>query len=387
MEPLRIAMIIQHYPPHMGGAERQLAVVAKGLAAEGAQVCVLTRKVDDAPYAETVDGVTIRRIPVPGPKPVASLSFTAGALPVLLRWRPDVIHAHELLSPATTALAGKMLLGVPVLAKILRGGLLGDIAKLRRSASGRMRLDAIRRRVDAFTVISREIDEELRALGVPEERRVFIPNGVDLARFHPAATAERSRLRESLGLPDVPIALFSGRVEPEKRIDRLIALWPEIRAAVPGALLVVAGSGSEEDRLRAAAREAVGEGVRFVGYVPDMVPWYRAADAFVLPSTTEGLSNALLEAMASGLVCVATAVGGTVDVIRPGRTGLLIDPGDERELVSSLIAALSSEEARRIAAEARAQMVDDYSLDGTIRKLHALYGRLAGPRPGAWRTA
>ncbi len=164
--------------------------------------------------------------------------------------KPDIIHAHELLSPTTTAVAAKRLLGTPVVAKVLRGGVLGDIAKLQRSRSGLKRLAIFKEYVDAFVVISREIDAELAGLGIPVIRRFFNPNGVDTRRFLPLSLPEREKLRIKLGFSTGPIVVFTGRLSAEKRTDRLIKLWPSVRAIHPHAYLLIWGQAKRKMRSR-----------------------------------------------------------------------------------------------------------------------------------------
>ncbi|WEK51583.1 MAG: glycosyltransferase family 4 protein [Candidatus Kaistia colombiensis] len=369
MRSLRVAMIIQRYLPFTGGAEHQLAAVVCRLPQYGIEPCVITRRYDESLMSEVIDGVQVWRIPTPPTRVMASAGFTAGALRRLRSFRPDVVHAHELLSPTTTALAWKAISPTPIIAKILRGGEIGDIGMLSRNTLGRLRLTAIQRHVDVFAVISSEIDLELARLNVPAGRRLFLPNGVNVDRFKPATPAEKQKIRSGLGLPDGPIAVFAGRLEPEKRVDRLADLWPRIRASVPGAILIIAGSGALAARL--CGREL--DGVLPVGKQADMAPWYRAADAFILPSAAEGLSNALLEAMASGLVCVATAVGGAVDLLGTGEAGLLARPGDDLHLEELTIRALLGDGTASLAAAARWIVETNYSLDATVARMASSY--------------
>jgi glycosyltransferase involved in cell wall biosynthesis len=364
-------MIIQGYHPLVGGAERQLASLIPELSCLGVEATVLTRRWQAglAPY-ECVDGVPVYRLPVIGPKVVASAVFTLTAVRLLGRLRPHVIHAHELLSPTTTALTAKRLYGIPVVAKVLRGGGLGDLAKLRRKPAGRRRIGLFSRQVDAFIAISREIEAELAEIGVPAERRVFIPNGVDIRRFTPAAPVQRLARRQALGLRDAPTAVFTGRLAPEKRVDHLLALWPEVRAAVPGAQLVVVGTGEAEAQLRQAA----GEGVVFAGRQGDVLPYLQAADVFVLPSIAEGLSNALLEAMAVGLAVVATEVGGAPDLVTHGVSGWLIPPDSPAALSVALRQTLADPaQTAAWGRAARAQVVQAYALPAVAERLRQLY--------------
>jgi glycosyltransferase involved in cell wall biosynthesis len=374
MQRLRVAMIIQSYLPRLGGAERQLAALAPLLQSLDVELHIFTRRYPGLSAGEVIDGVPVTRTPVWPSKALTSTAYTLLTLAHLRRFRPDVIHAHELLSPATTAVLAHQLWRTPVVAKVLRGGYLGDIDKLRRRLGGQRRLALLRRNVAAFITISREIERELEEIGITYPQQVPIPNGVDTDHFRPATAEARQRARTRLGLlTHAPIVLYTGRLEPEKRIDLLLAVWPAVRTVHPQATLLIVGSGPEQARLQVAA----GEGIHWSGAVTDVRPYLQAADLFVLPSSTEGLSNALLEAMAAGLPPLATAVGGALDLIRPGENGCLIPPDNGQALEEALLGLLSN--PARLAAvgqQARCGVVADYALPNVARRLRQLYDQV-----------
>jgi len=375
MKTIRVAMITQAYLPHVGGAERQLSSLVPLLHSRGVQVNILTRRYAGMLAFEEIDGSPVHRFPIPGPKLVAMLSFILHAVQTIGSIRPDVIHAHELLSPTSAALLAKRLYGIPVAAKVLRGGMLGDIEKIRHRPFGIYRLAGLRRGIDAFITISREINAELASSGIEPTRCVHIPNGVDIQRFAPVSPGEKFVLRRNLGLPiNAPLAIFTGRLVPEKRIDHLLKAWPQICKQVPNAELAIIGSGEAEVQLRAQAPQ----GVHFLGHVEDVRPYLQAADVFVLPSATEGLSNAMLEALSTGLGVVVTKVGGATDVIDNGQNGLIVPPDDLDRLVMALTALLQNNElCMRLGAAGRRTIEADYSLAQTADRLVRLYTYLA----------
>ncbi|MFO7680218.1 MAG: glycosyltransferase family 4 protein [Chloroflexota bacterium] len=370
---LHVAMIIQAYLPLLGGAERQLAALAPLLEDQGVDVSVITRRYPGLKKFEWVDGVPVYRLPVPGPKPVASLAFSLAALPLLQRLRPDVIHAHELLSPTTTAVTAKRRFHIPVVAKVLRGGTLGDLAKLEHKPFGRKRMQTFKRQVDSFIVISQEIDAELTAWGVTPEKRVFIPNGVDTERFAPVSPPEKARLRQELRLGEGETAVYAGRLVPEKCVDQLIELWPRVREIYSRAQLLVLGTGPEEGRLTQLA----GESVHFLGNVADVAPYLQAADLFILPSATEGLSNAMLEALASGLPVIATHVGGAPDIITHQKSGWLVAPHQPDEWLEAILTLCAqADERHSLGRQGRQKVAAEYGLVATAARLRDLYGRV-----------
>jgi len=364
-------MLSHGYYPRIGGAERQLAAVVPLLQARGVEACILTRRLPGTMRFETVNGVPVYRLPVPGPKPLASLTFTLAALALIARLDPDLIHAHELISPATTAVLAKQLFGKPVVATVHGSGLSSDVLRLKRRFLGRSRLRILRREIDAFCVISAVIDSELAAEGVSAQKRIPIPNGVDVEHFAPLAPERKAALRSRLALSvDAPLVIFVGRLAPEKRVDLLIGLWDSVREAVPGARLLILGSGPEE----AGLKQKASDGILFLGSQPDVTPYLQAADLFVLPSAAEGLSLALLEALACGLPVIATSVGGNPEVIRHLETGWLVPPNDPGTLAEAIVTLLEDEKLQgKLRENARAHAVRNYSLVTMADRLLDLY--------------
>lgn len=199
--------------------------------------------------------------------------------------------------------------------------------------------------------ISNDIRDELLSYGIPDQKIAQIPNGVDTEQFFPAADdSQRIAIRERLGLPNQPTIVFSGtlvrRKQPHLLIEALIAL---IRKGIDAQLVMV---GPETDpqyvgQMKQQVRTAeIERHVIWAGFTRDVAPFYRAADIFALPSKNEGMPNALLEAMASGLPCVATDISGSRDLVNDGQTGLLVQP-TAVSLTNALDQLLNGGEASR----------------------------------------
>jgi phosphatidyl-myo-inositol dimannoside synthase len=192
---------------------------------------------------------------------------------------------------------------------------------------------------------------------------------VDLERFNPSVPT--AHVRSGLGLEDGSrIVLCFGRLVKRKGVHRVIAIMENLSASYPDVVLVVAGTGPQEARLRRQAARQRGR-VVFTGRVSeDQAPsLYAAADVFALPVAdrwfgleTEGLGIVLLEAAASGTPCVTGRSGGTVEAVVHGETGLVVDATDDVELVSALSRLLGSpEEAQRMGLDGRALVSRRYS--------------------------
>jgi len=373
-QPIRVVMLSHGYYPRIGGAERQLAAVAPLLQARGVDIHILTRRLPGTKPYERLDGVPVYRLPVPGPNPLASLTFTLAALAMIKRLDPDLIHAHELISPATTAVFAKKLFGKPIVATLHRSGAIGDVLRLKSRLLGKARLRVLCREVNAFCVISKAIDGELAAEGVPVQKRVPIPNGVDVGLFVPLASSKKAALRSRLRLPkDAQIVTFVGRLVPEKQVDHLVGIWASLRRNLPQAILLILGSGPEEDILKKKA----GDGILFLGEQLDVKPYLQASDLFVLPSKAEGLPVALLEALACGLPVIASSVGGSPEVIRHMETGWLVPPGNPIALSEAIVTLLTDEKLRnKLRRKARIHVVNNYSLVKMADQLCDLYSRV-----------
>lgn len=375
-EKLRVAMIIQSYLPRLGGAEKQLAALCRRLRKLDIEPTVITRRYAGMRRFELIDQTPVYRVPAPQPKPLAALCYIFFGLLKLQKINVNILHAHELLSPSDLAILGGQLLKKPVMVKVLRGGGLGDLDKLHRRRGGRARIRRLRENAAAFIVISREIERELAAEGIEPARCFYIPNGVDVEIYKPILKAAKKKLRREMKLPEEGfLCMYSGRLAPEKGLTFLLQAWEQIVKRHPDARLLMLGSGEMESSLRASADK----GVMFGGFAPEPLPFYQAADAFILPSETEGLSNAMLEAMACGLAVAASRVGAAADLIEHGENGLLFPAGNAAEIAQALESFIRSPgERQRLGAAARQRVCRDYSLDQTAEKLAALYRGLVG---------
>lgn len=372
---LDVALAIQTFRPHVGGAELQLERLLPHLAARGIHTEVMTRAVPGHARREPIAGSVVHRTALAGESPAASIAYVVGALAHVRRRRRQLalVHAHGALSPATIALGARRL-GLPCLVTVLGTGPHGDLARVARKPLGAARA---RRLVASawFAALSADARDELRAHGVPADRILALPNGVDVDVHRPADARERARLRATLGLaPDRFVAVFVGRLQPVKDVDTLLATARRL----PALDLVVVGDGPERARLEAAARGLGLDGrVTFHGAsarVPDVL---RAADAFLLSSHGEGMSNALLEAMACGLPCLASrSVGGARELLAPGR-GLLVADGDPAAWASAVQRLIARPgERAALGAAAAAHVASTLSLPAAADRLAAAYATI-----------
>ncbi|CUH42219.1 glycosyltransferase [Ruegeria atlantica] len=385
---LRICMVISSYHPIVGGAEKQVAQLARLMIARGHAVRVITRRYPGLPAFELIDDIEVQRIRASGPKVLAAARFLIGAARAIRRYAPDVVHCHSTFSPTLAGILSGGFSSRPLLAKPMCGG---EVTSIMKKTGGRLRRYAMQHRVTRFVAVSSEIETELQQFGFPASKVLSIPNGVDTERFRPCSGSdEKAGLRKTLGLPEGTLFLFAGRFARQKQLPLLLEAWPWVRAQCPDATLLIAGA----NRDTASGFKAVGgeaesipshlleqDGVRFLGHVDDMPSYLRACDAFVLPSLREGLSNALLEACASGLAVVASNVGGTEDLIEDGHNGRLFPPGNLDELARALTDLGRDPGLRQTFGELAVKTIRErFDIRQTAERLLLAYVTLSGPR-------
>jgi len=254
----------------------------------------------------------------------------------------------------------------PTLVQPASSGYFGEAEEL-----GRLRLSGILRRLilrnTAFAAISSDIHDQWLNLGVPANRMHRIASGVDTERFRPATDRVESP----------PRVVYTGRLHPQKNLDVLLNAWSYVRQSTDARLRLI-GDGIERERLMALARSlGIAESVEFVGPLDDPAEELRAADLFALPSRCEGMSNSLLEAMASGLPALVSDVGGNRDLIREGVNGRLL-PVDDAEAWGRAIVDLLADQPTRsgMGAAARAEVQEAYSIERIVDQYVNLYAAL-----------
>jgi L-malate glycosyltransferase len=377
---VRVCYVVSFFHPFASGAERQALAQGAELARRGHSVHVVTRSVPGYPIDdEEYQGIFIHRwIKTATKGPLFGLSFVSGVIRALRRLGPelDIIHTHQALWEAVaTGLARPLLHGKPTLVQPASSGYYGEAAEL-----GRTRASMILRRAilanTGFAAISAEIEREWRALGLGEGRIARMASGVDAEGFRSGASSVEAEL-----LPR-PRAIFTGRLHPQKNIPLLLEAWTEVARRGPANLILV-GPGNDRQRLSELARSlGISDRVQFVGSVDDPAEYLRAADVFVLPSVAEGMSNSLLEAMATALPCVVSGIGGNTDLIVDGQTGRLVtEPTAEAWSKTLLELVENPSDARRLGRAARRRIDREFALGVVVDRYLELYRRLI---TGAW---
>jgi glycosyltransferase involved in cell wall biosynthesis len=411
--PLKLALVSRRYPPLIGGAEKVLSYLADALAAEGADVTVLTSESPDLRMPAQED------VPLTSSTDVAGQEFARSArarlsvvrletsklrfwgtwryMQSLRKWfldNPvDLAYVSMLKHDAYSVIGASARLGFPVVLRPEGAGATGDVAWQSWGNMGR-RIGRRCRRATAFVAISRSIEQELQEAWqsgtmrssrwaemmrpTPHEPRIVaIPNGVPV----PALAWQRR--------PDwrpAPRAVFVGRLAPEKGLDTLLDAWPLVRARFPEARLILIGEGPLRPALEArvkAAGMSLGpdQAVDMPGSVSDPSQRLREADLFILPSREEGMSIALLEAMALGIPLVASSIPGNRRLVGDFKHGRLAPPDAPEGLARVIIDQWDNfDRAFHMSRAARSRVDQEFSIQHVARKHLALFEDLVETR-------
>jgi glycosyltransferase involved in cell wall biosynthesis len=378
---VRIALITRRYPPLIGGAEKVLSYLAPALAAEGAEVTVLTSRAEGLPEGEDVPtprgSLAVVRLETSRLRFVGTWLYMRNLRRWLERHPVDLAYVSMMKHDAYVAVGVGRRRGFPVVLRPEGAGATGDVAWQSWGRFGRA-IARRCRRADAVVAISRAVRDELRGAGYDRTAEVVeLPNGVPMP-------ADPWRRRE--GWREAPRAVFVGRLAPEKNLKTLIRSWPIVLRDRPGARLTLVGEGPERPGLEAlVAEQGLKNAVELSGAVPDPTPLLREADLFVLPSHEEGMSIALLEAMALGMPLVASAIPGNRRLISDFKHGRLAAPGESDALARAILEQWAEyDRAVHMGRAARALVEQKYSIAAVARRHLELFRKLveAKGRPG-----
>ncbi len=296
---------------------------------------------------------------------------------LMRRGRYHLVHTHTTKAGILGRIAARWA-EVPLVVHTPHGhafhGYLGPFG----SAALRRVEAALARWTDAIVCLTEAEREDHLKLGVgrPEQFEV-IHSGVDLSRFRTPAVPPEVKRRE-LGLPDrARIVGCVARLVPVKGVQVLLEAVPRIREQVPEAVVVFVGDGELRPELERRARElGVDSAVRFLGLRRDVAELVSLFEVAVQPSLNEGMGKAAVEALAAGKPVVASAVSGLVDVVRDGRNGVLVPPGDPGALAHAIADLLRHPDSARRLGEAARRDAQAYSVEAMVARLEALYERL-----------
>jgi glycosyltransferase involved in cell wall biosynthesis len=291
----------------------------------------------------------------------------------------EVVHAHQYTPFFYSALAKPLCGFRPKIILTEHGRHYPDRVSPLRRAVNRLVLDRL---ADAVTACCRFSAEGLtKTDGFAGARVEIVENGIEVERYGPPA--DKSLAKEDVGLdPERRYLIHVARHHPVKDQPTLVRGFAQAAAALPDVDLLMVGDGPLRADLEALAAELrVSDRVKFLGIRTDIPDLMRAADAFALTSLSEAASLTLLEAMASGLPAIVTAVGGNPEIVRHEQEGLLFPRGDASACAEAIRRVFRAAElAARLGSAGRERAVERYQLGRTVEEYYKLYCRLAGGR-------
>ena len=376
-----ILSLAAFFPDSYGGAERQALILAEAFGRLGVDVTIAVPTIDKevALYEEREFGRIIRKrvrhYPNFGGKYILSFLMWSLWFPWKFRnskWKGVPVYCFHArlhaLGPAIAAVRNK----APLLIKLGGGGEASEFHALRvkKYFYGHWVEALLRRKVGAFVANSREIADELRALGIEEERITEFPNGVVLPDSDWLAEAKNMRTGRRF--------VYAARLHPDKNVHVLHDAAIAVAGEGQNLTMRLVGDGSERDRLMPQSQAFDGgKTVEYPGFSSDVYSELQAADFFVSASVREGQSNALLEAMSAGLIPIVAPASGTRDVVIEGKTGFVVESADAEGFAEAIrhVLAMSDEERQSLAEAAYNFAKDNLSIDAIARKcLSTLHG-------------
>lgn len=366
--PLRIAHLIESDGP--GGAEQVVADLAKGFQAAGARSVVFLPERGEGWLGRQLagSGAAIEHFHIERPFSPACARRIASAFRT---HHIDVAHSHEFSMAIYGAWASR-LAGIPHVITMHGGRYYAD--RIRR----RLALGVAVALSDRTVAVSRLLADDLRRqLHVPASLISIVPNGVRRVR------ASKATLRAELQLgPSDRLLVSIGNLYPVKGHEHLVEALARLAADHPTLHVAIAGRGALADALTARASAlGVADRLHLLGLRSDVPAVLAAADIFVMPSLSEGLPLALLEAMFAGCPIVATDVGEVGRALAQGWAGVLVPPADPRALATAIDALLrDAERSRALGDRAAARAVAEYDVSRMLRRYAAIYQGLATSR-------
>ena len=351
-----------------GGTERAILQLLAGLDRARWRPVLFHADVPGArQLAEEAAALDVPTRAIAAGPPVRGVASLPGLARAIRRERPAVFHAHQTWSLSCRyGIVAAALARVPV--RVASEQLFLEMPRL---IGINLQHALLTRCLHRQIAVSRHVAYRLHdRFGVPQARIVVIPNAVE----PPIRVNVDARFRaEIAGDGKAPLALTVARLDAQKGIAHLV----DAAALVPGVVFVVAGDGPHRAALEArAAERGVSSRVRFLGHRRDVPALLAIADLFVLPSLYEGFPLSVLEAMAAGVPVVATAIGGTDELVSSA-TGTLVAPADPRALADGIRALLADRDgAARRAASAREHVLTKHSTDAMVASMSALYESL-----------
>jgi len=375
-EPPLIVHVIHHLV--IGGMENGLVNLINRIPATRYRHCVMCIE-DFSDFRNRIERPDVRVLAMRR-STLTSLQLYQRIHSTLRELRPAIVHSRNL--SGLDALLPAYLARVPVRIHGEHGFDVNDLS------ATNLKLRVLRRMhsplVQRYVTVSKDLANYLvRQVGIAASRIAQIYNGVDTAKFAPAPQKPAGVMPEDFYGGDRVVVGTVGRLQPIKNQIALVRAFAQLLRDVPrlraNTRLALVGDGPLRAELSNSVQaEGLTDVVWLAGASDEVARLYQCLDLFVLPSLREGISNTVLEAMASGLPVVATAVGGNVELVVDGSTGCLVPASDQTALVAALNRYATDDKLRtKQGAAARQRTLEHFSLESMVKGYLGLYDSLS----------
>ena len=378
---MKLVIINSEFPPIGGGAGNASSNIARQMVLQGHEVIHFSTQHRDFPNEELWQGVKIVRVPairrhLDRSNPIEQLSFalmgSVSIIQAVKKISPDLILAFFGIPCGLTAYSLKQILGIPYIVSLRGGDVPGfrpyDFKVFHRLVSPILRV--IWRSASSLVANSAGM-RDLALRFQPNAQIELIPNGVDVNFFIPAYRDWR-----------VPHLLSVGRVVYQKGLDLALSVLTSLKEY--DWEWTIAGDGVARQELELLAKQLkIDDRIHFVGWQSkeQLTTLYHTANIFLFPSRHEGMPNAVLEAMASGLPVVASEIAGNEELVLPNQTGILFTSEDQNGLRQGLERLLSNAELRQqMGAAGRRRVESEYTWDKVAREYTSLISKITGSK-------
>lgn len=381
---MRILQVTPRFPPAIGGVEEHVYRISRELARRGHSVTVITSNEADGKNCsaenENIEGIQVYRFSLLMPRVLRELWIIPKIPRILQQVRSDIVHAHGYRCLSSfEAVYVSHAKGVP---SVLtphgiyppRSFINGLAKSIYDKSTGRLLLNFS----DRIIALSKHNNLLLSQMGASQKKIVIVPNGVNVEEY---TSLHRSKTILDRLHTNGPILLYVGRIDWNKRVDRIVEALPSILKEFPLAKLVVVGPdyANYADQLQEVAKRLnVEDSLVITGNVQrqTLLEFYSVADVFILPSSYEGFGLSMLEAMCSGIPVIASPTGGPGDILNHGTHALLLKEPSPNEISGQIHAILTDTSLRnKLVKNALELIKTKYTWKGAVDQLERIYNQ------------
>jgi glycosyltransferase involved in cell wall biosynthesis len=383
---MHITQVAPRFPPAIGGVEEHVYRISVELARRGHEITVLASNEDNHEKFKwdltEANGIEIHRFPLFFPKVLREWWLTPDMFKSFQSFKTDIVHVHgyrclnSFIALCMASFEGTPKVFTPHGIYPPHSMMDALLKKTFDVFLGRLMLK-ISDRIIALTEHNKRL---LIRMGAPEEKISILPNGVSLEEFKDFKRKNQKALQERYGSP---LLLYVGRIDWNKRLEKIVKAMPHIFKNFPKAKLMIVGPdyANYGDQLKKLGRKlGIESALIITGAVPreKLLAFYSIADMFILPSSYEGFGISLLEAMSSKVPVVASPYGGPGDILTHRVNAWLLNGEDENEIFEAVNSILSDRNLREKLVENAFKLVESrYTWEKIVDELELIYAQVA----------